>query len=397
MRNIVFLVLFINLLPFNTRSQQLCFLPTQTGPYFVGTQNFFFTDSSRKEKLTLKWGDKRSLQVKIWYPADVKGEKVNDYLQDYSSKILWENYRIFNDDKTFFDSLKTYTTFSYQNIPISTKEQHFPLIIFSPGYYFGLDDFYCSLMENLASNGYIVVSITHPYDQVITKTAAGDIINIKKYRVTKAYLQWKKVEFMHTKHPDTTNARQVNRVLKAYLRGMRIFKKSVHLWVKDAQFIMDTLQQINNNASDKRWYGKIDFSKIGSLGQSVGGAVSGQLCYEDVRIKAGVNLDCFQFGDVYRHAMNKPFLLLQSESYPLWGIANKVIYANTKPLYSINIKNSRHFIFSDCCLFPVKQNKKMRALIGPGNSMENVILINHYLIDFYDHYLKNSTAALKLL
>lgn len=397
MRIIIYLFVLINLLQFNTLAQQHCFLPTPTGPYFVGTQNMFFTDASRKEKLTLKWGDKRSLQVKVWYPADVKGEKVNDYLQDYSSKVLWENYRIFNDDKTFFDTLKTYKTFSYQNIPISNKEQKFPLIIFSPGYYFGLDDFYCSLMENLASNGYIVVSITHPYDQVITKTADGHIINIKKYRVTKAYLQWKKVEFMHTKHPDTANSRQVNRVLKAYLSGMRIFKKSVHLWVKDAQFIMDTLKKIDNLATANRWYGKIDFANVGSLGQSVGGAVSGQLCYEDNRIKAGVNLDCFQFGDLYNHAMNKPFLLLQSESYPLWGIANKVIYAKTTPMFSINIKNSRHFIFSDCCLFPVKANKKMNDLIGPGNSMENVILINKYLVKFYDHYLKNSTAKLELL
>lgn len=393
----IFLILFLVFqFVLKTGAQQKCFLPTPTGPYFIGTENLFFTDKSRKEKLTLKWGDKRSLQIKIWYPADSKGQKVNDYLKDYAGTVLWENYRIFNDDKSFFDSLKTYQTFSYQNIPISNKQAKFPLIIFSPGYYFGLDDFYCSLMENLASNGYIVVSITHPYDQVITNTAEGKIINIKKYRVTKAYLQWKKVEFMHTRHPDTTNTHQVNRILKAYLRGMRIFKKSVHLWVRDAQFIMDTLKQINDKDASNRWYGKIDFTKVGSLGQSVGGAVAGQLCFEDERIKAGVNLDCFQFGDLYRHAMNKPFLLMQSESYPLWGIANKVIYANTKPLYTINIKNSRHFIFSDCCLFPVKANKKMDALIGPGNSMQNVILINKNLIEFYDHFLNNKLAPLDI-
>lgn len=381
------LLIFISLLSKTATGQQHTFLPKPTGPYFVGTENLFFTDSTRKEKLTLTWGDKRSLQVKIWYPSDVKGEKENLYLKDYSSKVLWENYRVFNDDKTFFDSLKTYKTFSYENIPISKKQEKFPVIIFAQGYYFGLDDFYSSLMENLASNGYIVVSITHPYDQVITNTPEGKVITIKKYRVTKAYLQWKKAEFMHTKNPDTTNARQVNRVLKAYLRGMRIFKKSVHLWTKDAQFMMDTLQKINDLSVSNRWYGKMDFSKVGTLGQSVGGAVAGQICYVDDRIKAGVNLDCFQFGDLYKHEMKKPFLLMQSESYPLWAIANKVIYAKENPFYSINIKNSRHFIFSDCCLFPVVTNKKMRELIGPGNIMENVKLINGYIIEFYDHYL----------
>ena len=194
---------------------------------------------------------------------------------------------------------------------------------------------------------------------------------------------------MHKKNPDTTNARQLNRILKAYLRGMKIFDKSVNLWVKDAQFVMDTLQNINDHATQSRWYGKIDFTKVGTLGQSVGGAVAGQMCYLDSSVKVGVNLDCFQFGDLYRHSMNKPFMLLESESYPLWQIANRIIYSNTTPFYSLKLKDTRHFIFSDCCLFPVKLNKRMMELVGPGNIMENVKLVNIYLTKFYDHYLND--------
>lgn len=394
----VFYFLLIVLFSFKSAAaQQRTFLPKPTGSYFVGTQNLFFTDSSRKEKLTLKWGDRRFMQVKIWYPADEKGAVENLYLKDYSGKVLWENYRIFNDDRGFFDTLKTYSTFSYENIPVSNKKEKFPIIFFSPGYYFGLDDYYTALMENLASHGYIVVSITHPYDQVITNTPEGNIIKIKKYRITKAYLQWKKVEFMHKKNPDTTNQKQLNRILKAYLRGMKIFDKSVRIWVKDVQFMMDTLQQLNDHAVSNRWYGKIDFSKVATLGQSVGGAVAGQLCYVDSRIKAGANLDCFQFGDLYRNEMKKPFMLLESDSYPLWGIANKIIYANTSPMHSIKLPDTRHFIFSDCCLFPSEHNKKMRALVGEGLKMENVQLINAYLVDFYNHYLNDAPFQLNEL
>lgn len=363
------------------------FLPKPTGEFFVGTKNLFFTDNSRKEKLSLKGGDKRMLQVKIWYPSDVKGETENMYLKDYSSTTLWENYKVFNDSKSFFDSLKSYKTFSYENIPVSNKQKNFPLILFSQGYYFGLDDYYTFLMENLASHGYIVVSITHPYDQVITNTADGKVININKWRMTKAYLQWKKVEFLHKKMPDTNNARQVNRILKAYLRGMKVFDRSVNLWTRDVQFVMDTLEKLNNGSVDHHFYGKLDFSRVGAMGQSVGGAVSGQLCYVDQRIKAGVNLDCFQFGDIYNHEMNKPFMLLQSDSYPLWQIANRVIYSITKPFHSFNIKNSRHFIFTDCSIFPVEFNEKLRSLVGEGEKYENVKLINEYIVDFYNHYL----------
>ena len=383
---ILIITLFLNI---SAIGQIQTFLPTPTGMYFVGTENLFFTDETRKEKLTVKGSDKRVLQVKIWYPSDVKGETENLYLKDYSAITLWKNYKIFNDSKSFFDSLKSYKTFSYENIPVSTRQPNFPLIFFSQGYYFGLDDYYTALMENLASHGFIVISITHPYDQVITNTAEGDILNINKWRITKAYFQWKKVEFLHKKNPDTTNAKQVRRIVKAYLKGMKVFRRSVNLWTKDVQFVMDTLEKINNASIGNKLYGKLDFSRVGTMGQSVGGAVAGQLCYVDDRMKAGVNLDCFQIGDLFDHEMKKPFMLLESESYPLWGIANKVIYAKVDPFHSYQIKNSRHFIFSDCSIFPVKFNEKLKELVGEGDKYGNVKLINEYIVDFYNHYLNS--------
>jgi hypothetical protein len=261
------------------------------------------------------------------------------------------------------------------------------MIFFSQGYYFGLDDYYTALMENLASHGFVVVSITHPYDQVITNTADGNVLNLKKWRMTRAYFQWKKVEFMHKKTPDTNNTKQVRRIVKAYLRGMKVFRRSVNLWTKDVQFVMDTLESISNGSVGHKFYGKLDFSRVGTMGQSVGGAVAGQLCYKDDRMKAGVNLDCFQFGDLFDHSMKKPFMLLESDSYPLWGIANKIIYAKVDPFYRFRINNTRHFIFSDCSIFPVKFNEKLKELVGEGEKYENVKLINEYIIDFYSHYL----------
>jgi len=166
-----------------------------------------------------------------------------------------------------------------------------------------------------------------------------------------------------------------------------VFRRSVNLWTKDVQFVMDTLEKINNESISNKLYGKLDFSRVGTMGQSVGGAVAGQLCYVDDRMKAGVNLDCFQFGDLFENEMKKPFMLLESESYPLWGIANKVIYAKVDPFHSYQIKNSRHFIFSDCSIFPVKFNEKLNELVGEGDKYGNVKLINEYIVDFYNHYL----------
>lgn len=382
---------------FNTEiKSQRTFLPKPTGHYFVGTQNLFFTDNSRKEKLTLKASDKRSLQIKVWYPSDEAGSIENLYLKDYSGKLLYEKYRGFSDDKTFFDSLKTYKTFSYENVPVSKQKDRYPIIFFSQGFYFGLDDFYSNIMENLASNGYIVVSITHPYDQVIAKNANGEILSLNKYRASKAYFQWKHAEFLHKKNPDTANQKQINRILRDYLRIMKVFKKSLNIWTKDVQFTMDTLKTLSKDSGSNNWINRIDFSKVGTMGQSFGGAVAGQLCYVDSGIKAGVNLDCFQFGDLYRHEMKKPFMLLQSESYPLWQTANKVIYKGTEPLYSIKLNNTRHFIFSDCSLFPAEGNKRFNTLVGNTNVKSNVSIINGYILDFFEHFLNNEPFKLSI-
>ena len=71
---ILIIILFLNTCAIG---QVQTFLPPPTGMYFVGTQNLFFTDNTRKEKLTVKGSDKRALQVKLWYPSDVKGETEN--------------------------------------------------------------------------------------------------------------------------------------------------------------------------------------------------------------------------------------------------------------------------------------------------------------------------------
>jgi hypothetical protein len=49
--------IFILLLTKEGFGQPGTFLPRPTGEFFVGTQNLFFTDNSRKEKLTVKGGD----------------------------------------------------------------------------------------------------------------------------------------------------------------------------------------------------------------------------------------------------------------------------------------------------------------------------------------------------
>ena len=81
-------------------------------------------------------------------------------------------------------------------------------------------------MENLAANGYIVISITHPFDQQLSTLYDNKPAKLKKFRALKAYSQWKWASYFKSKNPDVNNEKQCNRMLKNYLRKKDKLKNS---------------------------------------------------------------------------------------------------------------------------------------------------------------------------
>lgn len=365
------------------------FLPKPTGKYFIGTKDTILIDSLRKEIFTSAKNDFRNLPIKIWYPSDSNEGKTPDfYLQKYSHIDLYECYKDFSDDSTIFGQLQKEITHSYTGLDISKQEKTFPVIIFSQGFFFGLDEFYTNFMEELASNGYIVISITHPFDQQLSTLYDNTPARLKKARALKAYFQWKGVSFFKTKNPDVDNVKKCNRMLRSYFRNMRVFDRSLDIWIADSKFVLNS---ITTDVLARRFpflENKIDTSRIGSFGQSFGGSVAGQLCYLDNRVKAAVNLDGFQFGDIYNHELNKPLMSLQSDMYADWIVGNQHIYSKTKPYSMYVFKKSKHFIFSDCSLFPVMSDDHRVLLTGDVDAMKTLKHINTLVLDFFNHFLK---------
>ncbi|OFX27558.1 MAG: hypothetical protein A2033_14830 [Bacteroidetes bacterium GWA2_31_9] len=369
------------------------FLPKPTGKYFIGTKDTVLIDSLRKEIFTSKKSDFRNLPLKIWYPSDSnEGKSPDFYLQKYSSADLYNAYKDFSDDSTIFAQLQKEITHSYTGIRISNQQKTFPVIIFSQGFFFGLDEFYTQFMEELASNGYIVISITHPYDQQLSKLYNNQPARLKKMRAMKAYFQWKGVSFFKSKNPDVNNVKKCNRMLRSYFRNMRVFDKSLDIWIADSKFVLNSMATEVVSRRFPFLENRADTSRIGSYGQSFGGAVAGQLSYLDNRVKAAVNLDGFQFGDIYNHEFNKPIMSLQSDMYADWIVGNQHIYSKTKPYTMYVFKKSKHFIFSDCSLFPVMNNEHRVLLTGDVDGVKTLKQINSLVLDFFNHFLKAESS-----
>ncbi len=367
------------------------FLLKPTGKYNIGTTELFLTDSSRKEKLKSFNNDYKRLYVKVWYPSiDHENESYSKYFSNYSSKTI---YKIFKSKKISIkdiDLIKKTDTYSSPNIDVSSEEQHFPVLLFNPGFYFGMVDLYTSYMENLASNGYIVFSIIHIYQQPLVVFPDGKKAKLMKKKMQLAFLEWALEDRIKTEKLNTQEI--IEEATNATLDQLKRFNRVVDLWVVDNEFVIDYINIINADTSSI-FYSKLNTDKIGVFGQSIGGAVAGQLCFKNEKLKAGINLDCFQFGDIVCNDLKTPFMLIESEYQKKWNRGNKYIFSNVKSdFYSLLLLNTKHFITSDVPLFPILSKEQQESFFGNADKINSVSLINKYILDFFNLYLKDISS-----
>jgi predicted dienelactone hydrolase len=138
-------------------------LPEPSGPYSVGTRNLYLIDTDRPETFTPDPNDHREVCARVWYPAESPaGRKSVSYVENAK-----ERGRILTRHTPFpsfiFYHLSLVETHSYRDTEILKGQQRFPIVIFSHAYWGGILQ-NTVLMEELASHGYVAVSIGHAYE-----------------------------------------------------------------------------------------------------------------------------------------------------------------------------------------------------------------------------------------
>jgi hypothetical protein len=136
--------------------------PQTTGPFKVGRASFHLVDSSRKEIFSENPDDVRELMVTVHYPAEVSdGVHFSAYADPRLAAALAEAYGV----PRFLSGLMH--CHAVDGAPAAKKEGGFPVVIFSPG---GDSHplFYSAMLEELASQGFIVASVCHTYTTGVT-------------------------------------------------------------------------------------------------------------------------------------------------------------------------------------------------------------------------------------
>lgn len=151
-------------------------LPVPTGPFHVGKVVVHVTDKSRIEPLSSNH-DFRELMVDIWYPADPSPGEPAAYLDvsAFLNALGSDGFKQQLGEAS--DAIKRgVPTHAVLNAPFARSStsttRKAPLLVFSPGG--GLvPEIYTAQMENLASHGYIVAAICHPYDAIRSTGRGG--------------------------------------------------------------------------------------------------------------------------------------------------------------------------------------------------------------------------------
>ena len=341
-------------------------LPKPKGDFIVGTDIFNWEDTSRDEWFTKDKIDSRKIVVQIWYPAIESSDSLYPYM-DNAEVRLEALSRQLGVPKFAMKHAKNIKGNSYYKAkPITDKK--FPIIIFSHG--LGGTKTQNSInIEELVSNGYIVIAPDHTYDASITIFNDGT-----------------KEEFKSGLPVHQLND---NIVTEKVFWETRL--PQINTRAGDIKFIIDKLQTMKEN----KLYSSLDFNNIGVFGHSFGGATSVVSSWNDSRISACLNLDgWFEpiIDNIINNGLKIPFCYIGQENWRSNSKNYKRVYdffENCQSdTYFIKIKETKHFDYAD--LPYITKVGKLFKLSGKNADKDFTLEMNKVILGFFNEYLKKN-------
>lgn len=308
--------------------------PAPTGTYAVEAVRFTCTDETRIETCA-DTGEKRRINLACWYPQNPVGN------------------------------------------------QTFPLVVFSHGG-LGTENSNQSLFLELASHGYVVCSIGHPYHALWTKGSDG--------RTTFVSLDY----FRELQREDAKNDKQ---------QSYRYYQKWLKIRTDDINFAIDTILAKAAGSADSM-YRLVDGERVGVMGHSLGGSAALAIPRQRNDIDAVIALESPFLYDItgvedgafiwFDEAYPVPVLNIYSDSS--WGhLAEWAQYARNHALLadaapnaaSLHLPGAGHFSLTDLALISPLLTRLLEGATPTRNGMEYLKDVNQACLDFFNQTLKD--------
>lgn len=345
------------------------------GPHAIGVTSYEWVDADRTDEHPKTPSGHRRLVVKVWYPAAPSNTPHEPYLDKPHAEGLAQSFEL---PGFVLSHLPLVPTNARRDIELPSGNERFPVVLFSHGYPLTADSGTFAA-EELASHGYVVVSINHTYDTAFVAFRDGTAAS---------------VEVMG----DVGRIDAVEKIL-----GPR-----VSVWVADARFVLNEVTKLD--ATDPRFKGRLDLEHVGYFGHSFGGAAAFATLAADPRFKAAINMDGALFGIAAQARPTQPFMLMNADrpvvtdaQLERTGATRKEVDAfldgveaswsastapGNGPRYRARFAGVSHLVFSDLALMiPAVASSDL-----PTPKAHR--LINQYMLAFFDQYLKGQSSPL---
>lgn len=315
-------------------------LPRVTGKHEVATFNTTYTDTSRTETFTTT-GENRKVNVECWYPKDAGGR--------------------------------------------------YPLVVFSHGA-IGMKSSNTSTFMELASNGYVVCSIDHPYHSLYTVGADGHRVTVDR-----SFLQ-EVIGANNGQYDEATT--------------FKLEQKWTQLRTADINFVLDTILAKAQDAGSDAVYQLIDPERIGLIGHSLGGESSAQVARERNDIDAVINLDADLAGEYLDYVDGKrvmndkvfpvPILTILSDTLvhliaavpdANTVVAVKHVTATAPNAFEVDLAGTDHMSLTDVPLVSPFLVSLINSSVPKGGGIEadklgTIEKMNGLVLAFFNAYLK---------
>lgn len=295
--------------------------PKPNGPYKVGNFHMELKDSLRGN---------RKILFEVYYPSH-ENKSTKQAYHPNPENLERELSELYGIPKVLIKKIsRSKVDIYHQAEPVMSETGH-PILFFSHGYN-GNRFQNTYLLPQLASQGYVVVSIEHTGSAVGTVLSDGEIGGFTSF--------------------------------DSIMKNGQFSIDKINEWSADQIFALD---KITDMVKDRTLPVKlnIDFDKVGVFGHSFGGATSAHTLTVDPRFKAGINLDGFYFGEGYKTGFEQPFMEIRADNKSAEEITEKELAE-----WKMNKAEYEDFLFTEW-------NKRIEGLARNGYESYKLKYANH--------------------
>jgi len=351
--------------------------PRPIGSYVVGRRQMDF-------RFTASDGSARELTAFFFYPSDCSEDKPTaEYVFPELPSLRAELLETIGSptDEQFFVPMKTGC---YEDLAVSEKQERYPVLFYNHGGG-SFPQMGTVVCQDLASVGYIVVSVGHPAsgafkfrDGRISPFSQEFMEGTKTYGWDFATRILPMMEIVATKL-DQDRAIEVSRELTAAPEAVR-FSRFGDAQRENIQYVADCLTKMDRGEMESIFAGRLQLDiGLGVFGHSFGGTTAAIVCRDDDRFVCGVNYDGNMVGALDSD-LGKPFLQLCTVL--AYNTNAFLLETNSKPTTFVVIDQAHHYDFGDS-LFSVHNP----AYQGGRDPLEMRDMITTYTKTFFDQYL----------